>query len=60
MRGHEQHVERKIRLWVVAQEHNRLRDAQPARGDAPADERSKSAGGPDVDARSHEPWRLDY
>jgi hypothetical protein len=60
MRGHEQHVERKIRLWVVAQEHNRLRDAESARIDTPTDERPESGGRTDLDARSHEAWRLDY
>ena len=57
MRGHEQHVERKIRLWVVQQERNRLRETQSERREAPIDE-SADPGRPDVDARSHEHWRL--
>jgi hypothetical protein len=41
MRGSEQHVERKIRLWVVQQERIRLMNGQPggirARAEEPAE-----------------------
>jgi hypothetical protein len=57
MRGHEQHVERKIRLWVVQQERNRLREGQADRIDAMSDERSEQT--PDADSRAHEQrWRV--
>jgi hypothetical protein len=57
MRGHEQYVERKIRLWVVQQERNRLRDGQADRIDAMSDERSEQT--PDADGRAHEQrWRI--
>jgi hypothetical protein len=57
MRGHEQHVERKIRLWVVQQERNRLREIQPDRIDATGDERSEQI--PDADTRAREQrWRV--
>ncbi len=57
MRGHEQHVERKIRLWVVQQERNRLRETRSQRIDVPPDERADQPR-PDVDARARERWRL--
>jgi hypothetical protein len=57
MRGREQHVERKIRLWVVQQEHNRLREAQPERFEAATSERTDQRR-PDADARAPEHWRL--
>lgn len=58
MRGHEQHVERKIRLWVVQQERNRLSDIQTDRIDAGGDER-RSEQIPHPEARSHEQrWRV--
>ncbi len=57
MRGREQHVERKIRLWVVQQERNRLRESQPeriaAQGDDGAEQRRL-----ELDARAHERWRV--
>jgi hypothetical protein len=57
MRGHEQHVERKIRLWVVQQERNRLSDIQTDRIDASGEERSEQV--PNADARAHEQrWRV--
>ncbi len=56
MRGHEQHVERKIRLWVVQQERNRLRDSQPGRADAPAEELADPHRG-GVEVRAGERWR---
>jgi hypothetical protein len=57
MRGHEQHVERKIRLWVVQQESNRLRETQPERFDARGSERAEPRRA-DADAQAPEPWRL--
>ncbi|MGA2756829.1 MAG: hypothetical protein ABSF58_05720 [Solirubrobacteraceae bacterium] len=57
MRGHEQHVERKIRLWVVQQERNRLREVQPQRLDAQANERTEQRR-TDADAQARERWRL--
>jgi hypothetical protein len=57
MRGHEQHVERKIRLWVVQQERNRLRETQPERFDARSSERAEQHL-TDADAQTPEPWRL--
>ncbi|MGA2006845.1 MAG: hypothetical protein ABSH27_04715 [Solirubrobacteraceae bacterium] len=57
MRGHEQHVERKIRLWVVQQERNRLRETQPDRFDAQTSERAEPRHA-DADAQAPEPWRL--
>ena len=57
MRGHEQHVERKIRLWVVQQERNRLRDSQTDRIDASGRKRSEQI--PDAEDRAHEQrWRV--
>jgi len=41
MRGREQHVERKIRLWVVQQERNRVSERSSERPDARADERTE-------------------
>jgi len=41
MRGREQHVERKIRLWVVQQERERLSKRAPERVDARAEERTE-------------------
>jgi len=41
MRGREQHVERKIRLWVAQQERNRLRERASERLDSRADERTE-------------------
>jgi len=41
MRGHQHHVERKIRFWVVQQERNRLQDGASDRVDAPVDERTQ-------------------
>jgi hypothetical protein len=57
MRGNEHHVERKIRLWIVQQERNRLREARPERRQAPADER-KQQGRTNTDGQAREPWRL--
>jgi hypothetical protein len=52
MRGTEQHVERKIRLWVVAQERNRRREIQEQRHDTRTAERTEKR--PDGDALAHE------
>ena len=41
MRGREQHVERKIRLWVVQQERERSSKNGPERVNARADERTE-------------------
>ena len=41
MRGREQQVERRIRLWVVQQERDRLRVRAPERESAQATERSE-------------------
>ena len=57
MRGSEQHVERKIRLWVVQQEHNRLREVRPERPVAPRHEGDDQRGG-DLLPQAHERWRL--
>jgi hypothetical protein len=57
MRGNEQHVERKIRLWVVQQERNRLREVRPERLDARAAERTEQPRA-DADAQTRERWRL--
>ena len=40
MRGREQHVERKIRLWVVQQERERLSQRAPERAEERAEERA--------------------
>ena len=53
MRGREQHVERKIRLWVVQQEHNRLREGAAPRLGVPATERTEAQPS-QVDLRSLE------
>jgi hypothetical protein len=59
MRGHEQHVERKIRLWVVQQESNRLREIKAERTDVPSEERTEQNPS-DRDDRGHEHrWRLE-
>jgi len=56
MRAGEQHVERKIRLWVVAQERIRLMDGRPggihARAESGAVPARRSA-----DAAPREPWQ---
>jgi hypothetical protein len=57
MRGREQHVERKIRLWVVQQERNRLLETQTQRFDASSNERADQRR-PDTNARAPERWRL--
>jgi len=57
MRGREQHVERKIRLWVVQQERNRLRERQPASTDAMS---AKGAQGGRPDARAPLAERLRF
>ena len=57
MRGHEPHVERKIRLWVVQQERNRLAETQPERVEPQGNERAEQRRR-DVDASAHERWRL--
>ncbi len=57
MRGREQHVERKIRLWVVQQERNRLLETQAERFHASSNERADQRL-PDADARAPERWRL--
>jgi hypothetical protein len=51
MRGHEQYVERKIRLWVVQQERNRLPEMQPNRIDAAGAERSEPIPDANTSAR---------
>ena len=60
MRGHEPSVERKIRLWVVQQERNRLRERQRSRGDvrdeARTDVRAQEQR-PPVDPRERERWQ---
>ena len=57
MRGHEQHVERKIRLWVVQQEGKRLREIQSDHVDATGDERSEHAPEAGTHAREQR-WRV--
>jgi hypothetical protein len=57
MRGHEQHVERKIRLWVVQQERNRFREVRPERLDARTAERTEQRR-TDAGAQARERWRL--
>jgi hypothetical protein len=57
MRGSEQHVERKIRLWVVQQERNRLRERQSEPIAAPVDERGEQRG-TNLDTTAHDCWRL--
>jgi len=57
MRGREQHVERKIRLWVVQQERNRLLETGAQRLDTSSSERADQRL-PDAEARAHERWRL--
>jgi hypothetical protein len=53
MRGAEQHVERKIRLWVVQQERVRLMNGQRGAIDARADELLEPPG-PAVDGAAPE------
>lgn len=53
MRGAEQHVERKIRLWVVQQERVRLINGQRGAINARADEPLESPG-PAVDGAAPE------
>jgi hypothetical protein len=50
MRGSEQHVERKIRLWVVQQERIRLMNGQPAGIGARAEEPAEPQSAADVPA----------
>jgi len=52
MRGVEQHVERKIRLWVVQQERVRLMNGQPGGINARAEKAPEPPGplGPLADA----------
>ncbi len=57
MRGHEQHVERKIRLWVVQQERKRLRETQPEHTDATVDQRSEQIPEAGTHAREQR-WRV--
>jgi hypothetical protein len=53
MRGVEQHVERKIRLWVVQQERVRLMNGQPGGINAHA-EKAPDPPGPHADAGAPE------
>ncbi len=55
MHGHARPVERKIRLWIMQQEHNRHREGPLGQIDAraaPVDPRR-----PAVDARPREQWQ---
>jgi hypothetical protein len=49
MRGREQHIERKIRLWVVQQERDRPRESPADRLDAPISKRAETR--PEQDRR---------
>jgi hypothetical protein len=58
MRGFEQRVERKIRLWVVQQERNRLRESRAQHASVRAEE-SAPARADDADVQAtQERWRL--
>jgi hypothetical protein len=50
MRGSEQHVERKIRLWVVQQERIRLMNGQPGGIRARAEETAEPPSAADASA----------
>jgi hypothetical protein len=58
MRGFEQRVERKIRLWVVQQERNRLRESRGERATTRADESTPTQSGPTDVRTAQEGWRL--
>jgi hypothetical protein len=49
MRGREQHIERKIRLWVVQQERDRLRESPADRLDTQIGKRAETR--PEQDGR---------
>ncbi len=57
MRGREQHVERKIRLWVAQQERKRLSNGQSQRVDAVSGGRGEQSPG-DGGSRASERQRL--